>query len=119
MQGLTDLAPLPLDGVINPVAVDYDPVEGMVYWTDVGNPSPKISKAHLDGSGQMILVYELNVPGGLALDVTSRMVYWTDELGHIARIPMDGSGRKEIIVENIIRPRGIITDHDNGYVKAL
>ncbi|XP_071798783.1 low-density lipoprotein receptor-related protein 2-like [Asterias amurensis] len=117
LQGLADLTPLPLVGLIRPVAVDFDPVEQMVYWTDIGKPSPKISRAHLDGSDQRTLIYDLYLPLGLALDVTSRMVYWTDgNLGHIARIPMDGSGSKEVIVESIIHPWGIITDHDYGHI---
>ncbi|XP_071798807.1 uncharacterized protein [Asterias amurensis] len=117
LQGLADLTPLPLVGLIRPVAVDFDPVEQMVYWTDVGKPSPKISRAHLDGSDQRTLIYDLYLPVGLALDVTSRMLYWTDgNLGHIARIPMDGSGSREVIVESIIHPWGIITDHDYGHI---
>ena len=53
-------------------------------------------------------------PVGLALDNVARMVYWTDEVGHIARIPMDGSGTKEVIVEDISCPSGIIVHRESG-----
>ncbi|XP_071798769.1 low-density lipoprotein receptor-related protein 2-like isoform X2 [Asterias amurensis] len=114
--GLADLTPLPFIDVVCPTAVDFDPIEQMVYWTDTGAPSPKISKARIDGSGQTPLVNELNEPVGLALDIVARMVYWTDEVGHIARIPMDGSGTKEVIVEDISCPSGIIVHRESGLI---
>ncbi len=59
-QALVDLAPLPLSGIQRPLAVDYDPVMEMVYWTDVqGIPSSRISRAHLNGSNQRTLVENL------------------------------------------------------------
>ncbi len=59
-QALVDLAPLPLSGLQGPLAVSYDPVMEMIYWTDVrGIPSPKISRAHLNGSNQRTLVENL------------------------------------------------------------
>ncbi|XP_033627621.1 low-density lipoprotein receptor-related protein 6-like [Asterias rubens] len=110
---LADLTPLPFIDVVCPVAVDFDPIDQMVYWTDSGPPSPKISKARIDGSGQTLLVSELFEPVGLALDNVARMVYWTDEVGHIARIPMDGSGTKEVIVEDISCPSRVWVSGDS------
>ncbi|XP_022110413.1 uncharacterized protein LOC110989982 isoform X2 [Acanthaster planci] len=117
-QNLSDLARLPLSGVSRPVAVDYDPVDRMVYWTDVASlPSPKISRAYLNGGNQMTLVDSVEVPDGLALDVVARMMYWTDDdLRHVARAPMDGNGTTEIILERLDHPRAIIVDHDNGHI---
>ena len=40
-----------------PVAVDYDPRYGMVYWTDVRQGT--ISRAGLDGGGQQVVVQNL------------------------------------------------------------
>ncbi len=63
----------------------------------------------------MLYGFFLTVPAGLALDIEARMVYWTDEVGHIARIPMDGSSsRKEVIVADVDRPRGIIIYREYG-----
>ena len=59
-QGLSDLSPLPLRGLELPVAIDYDPVEQVVYWSDVGSlPSPSISRAHLNGTNQTIFLDSL------------------------------------------------------------
>ncbi|XP_038074977.1 uncharacterized protein LOC119742848 [Patiria miniata] len=61
-QRLADAEALPLSGLVSPVAVDYDPVEKMVYWTDRGSqPTHKISRARLDGSNQMIVVDDLRM----------------------------------------------------------
>ncbi|XP_038072278.1 uncharacterized protein LOC119740886 isoform X2 [Patiria miniata] len=117
-QALDDLVPLPFNGVVRPVSVDYDPREQMVYWTDISSqPSPKISRANIDGSNQTTIVDGLEVPDGLALDVVARMVYWTDDgLRHMGRTSMDGNGSKEIILESLDHPRAIIVDHDNGHI---
>ena len=39
---------LPLGGVYKPVAVDYDPVQGRVYWADAG--IKEIRSAFLNGT---------------------------------------------------------------------
>jgi low density lipoprotein receptor-related protein 5/6 len=43
---------LPLDGVKHAIAVDYDPVDGFVYWSD--DEVRGIRRAKLDGSQQVI-----------------------------------------------------------------
>ncbi|XP_038075359.1 low-density lipoprotein receptor-related protein 4-like [Patiria miniata] len=117
-RGLADIAPLPLNDVKRPVAVDYDPIDRMVYWSDLESlPFPRISRAHLNGSSQMIVVNQLHLPDGLALDVEARMMYWTDGIiGYIGRVRMDGTGGRETIVDGLDQPRTIITDHENGFI---
>ncbi|XP_071809524.1 vitellogenin receptor Yl-like [Asterias amurensis] len=116
-KALVDLTPLPLSGLKGPLAVDYDPVMEMVYWTEVqGVPSSKIARAHLNGSNQMTLVESLREPDGLSLDLTSRMMYWTDNVFmHIMRATMDGEN-KEVIVENIGSLRAIFVHHLSGFI---
>ena len=41
---------LPLEGISHAIAIDYDPVEEMVYWTDT--EVMLINRAFLDGSGK-------------------------------------------------------------------
>ncbi len=45
---------IPLANTGAPCGVDYDPVDQMVYWTDIEKKT--ISRAFLDGSGQEVLV---------------------------------------------------------------
>ncbi|XP_071801725.1 uncharacterized protein [Asterias amurensis] len=109
---LADAVTIPLEGLINPVDVDYDPVEKMVYWDDLRTkPAATISRARLDGSHQAIVVNGLDYPDRLTLDIEGRMIYWTEiELGYIARAPMNGTGTVEIIVEDLVNPREILFD---------
>ena len=44
---------VPVDRVKNPVALDFDDREDMLYWTDV--ESRTISRAHLNGSSHQLL----------------------------------------------------------------
>ena len=45
------------DQIRRPVAIDYDPVDAMLYWTDVSHSS--ISRSFLDGTGIVVLVTDL------------------------------------------------------------
>lgn len=40
---------LPLTGIRHAIAIDYDPMDGFVYWTD--DEARAIQRAKLDGSG--------------------------------------------------------------------
>jgi len=42
---------LPLDNIKHSIAIDYDPVEGYVYWTD--DEIKSIRRAFLNGTGMM------------------------------------------------------------------
>ena len=44
---------LPLDGIIRPIALAFDPIDSRVYWTDVRLGS--FSRAFLNGTGQEVL----------------------------------------------------------------
>ncbi len=57
-----ELRALPLDNVHGPADVEYDPIEQMVYWTEIDQP--RITRARLDGSLQETLVSE-NLSGKL------------------------------------------------------
>ena len=39
---------IPLGGHVNPIAIDYDPMGGRIYWTDVA--AKQIRSASLDGA---------------------------------------------------------------------
>lgn len=68
---------LQVDEIRHAIAIDYDPIEGFVYWTD--DEVQAIRRAHIDGSDAMILVtMEINHPDGIAVDWVARNLYWTD-----------------------------------------
>ncbi|XP_077986726.1 low-density lipoprotein receptor-related protein 5-like [Glandiceps talaboti] len=105
-----DYIRLPLSDVSNPIAVDYDHVEGKLYWTDVRQKT--INRASLNGKNrETILSLNIERPDGIAVDVTNRRLYWSDaDTNRIERANLDGSGRQAVITTNLDQPRSLIVD---------
>ncbi|XP_033640186.1 low-density lipoprotein receptor-related protein 2-like isoform X3 [Asterias rubens] len=106
------------EGSRRPVAIDYDPVDGMVYWTDVQHGS--ISRSLLDGSSYVVLLTGLQTPDGLTLDLVDRVMYWTDTGSDlIEKATMDGLDRTVVLnltdsTRNEVQPRAIVVDSVDG-----
>nr|KAG5696830.1 hypothetical protein BaRGS_030954 [Batillaria attramentaria] len=101
--------------LLNPIAVDYDPVEGRMYWTDVAYKH--IASAFLNGSDQKVIknLGSAAVPDGIAVDPLSRLVFYTDSgLDVIAMMTMSGSRHRTIIDTDLDQPRAIVVDTMNG-----
>ena len=49
-----EFTPLPLRDITGPAAVDYDPVEHKLYWSDIARGT--INRAKLDGSEQEVVL---------------------------------------------------------------
>ncbi|OTF78010.1 low-density lipoprotein receptor-related protein 6-like protein, partial [Euroglyphus maynei] len=98
---------LPIRNIKNTITLDYDPVEGKVYWTD--DELLTIKWATLDGSHQeTIISTEIKHTDGLAIDWVARNIYWTDlAIDRIEVARLDGSARKVLINENMDQPRAI------------
>ena len=76
LPDFTDIV-LQVDDIRHAIAIDYDPVEGYVYWTD--DEVRAIRRSHIDGSNAVMLVTtEINHPDGIAVDWVARNLYWTD-----------------------------------------
>ena len=101
-----------------PIAVDYDPVENSVYWTDVAQ-GRIISTVSNETSLSITVLFRCNVkvPDGLAIDHVGRNVYWTDTgTNRIEVARLDGTSRKLLIKDGLDEPRAIVLDERNGYV---
>ena len=69
--------PLSLGKVKYAIAIDYDPVEDFIYWSD--EESHAIKRARQDGTAVTdIITTEIDHPDGLAIDYIARNLYWTD-----------------------------------------
>ena len=81
-----------------------------VYWTDPGTAS--IQRANLDGSNIETLVPAgLELPEGIALDVTGNKMYWTDPgTARIQRANLDGSNIETLVPAGLELPEGIALD---------
>uniref|UniRef100_A0A131YQ22 Low density lipoprotein receptor-related protein 5/6 n=1 Tax=Rhipicephalus appendiculatus TaxID=34631 RepID=A0A131YQ22_RHIAP len=107
---------LPLRGLKHAIALDYDPVEGRVYWTD--DELCLIQRAFLNGSGQeAVVTLEVQHPDGLAVDVVARNLYWTDTgTDRIEVARLNGTARKVLIAEGLAEPRAIVLDPPQGWM---
>ena len=96
--------------ISRPVAVDYDPLEGKVYWTDV--KLKLVARSFPNGSSVEVIAYNnVITPAGLAVDYVGRNIYWTDEGNNRIEVArLDGSSRRSLITSSIEKPRAILLD---------
>ena len=66
---------LQYNNIKHTIAVDYDPVDGYVYWTD--DEVRTIKRAHLDGTGKHINIYH-ECEGRIEKSVP-RITFWHHE----------------------------------------
>lgn len=107
---------LPLNNTKHTIAVDYDPVDDFLYWTD--DEVKKIQKARLDGTEQTdIIVSEIQHPDGIAIDWISRNLYWTDTgTDRIEVSRLNGKYRRVVISEGLVEPRAIAVAPEIGWM---
>lgn len=98
---------LPFAGIKHAIAIDFDPVEEMVYWTD--DVARAIKRAYLNGTGQQdIIKFDVVNPDGIAVDWIARNFYWSDTgTNRIEVARLNGTSRKVIIDKNLVKPRAI------------
>ncbi|XP_075422854.1 low-density lipoprotein receptor-related protein 5 isoform X1 [Ascaphus truei] len=115
MPDFTDIV-LQIDDIRHAIAIDYDPVEGYIYWTD--DEVKVIRRAYLDGSGaQTLVTMEVKHPDGIAVDWVARNLYWTDTgTDRIEVTRLNGTSRKILISENLDEPRAIVLNPLTGYM---
>ncbi|XP_041966314.1 low-density lipoprotein receptor-related protein 5 isoform X1 [Alosa sapidissima] len=115
LPDFTDIV-LQVSDIRHAIAIDYDPVDGHVYWTD--DEVKAIRRARIDGSeAQTLVTTEINHPDGIAVDWVARNLYWTDTgTDRIEVTRLNGTSRRILISENLEEPRAIVLDPVNGYM---
>ncbi|XP_018608191.1 low-density lipoprotein receptor-related protein 5-like isoform X1 [Scleropages formosus] len=115
LPDFTDIV-LQVDDIRNAIAIDYDPVDGHVYWTD--DEAKGIRRARIDGSeAQTLVTTEIDHPDGIAVDWVARNLYWTDTgPDHIEVTRLNGTSRRILVSENLDEPRAIALDPVRGYM---
>ncbi|HEX6716829.1 MAG TPA: 3-hydroxyacyl-CoA dehydrogenase NAD-binding domain-containing protein, partial [Pyrinomonadaceae bacterium] len=92
----TDIEVL-FDNLPEPIDLDLDLSQRMIYWTDRGNPprGNSVSRAPLDskekGDGQEIVVSDLMEAIGLSLDLKRGRMFFADLAGSVYSAKLDGS----------------------------
>ncbi|XP_042243705.1 nidogen-1-like [Thunnus thynnus] len=96
------------------IAVTYDCVEKMVYWTDITGPA--ISKASMSGGDIIpVVTKELQSPEGIAVDHVARLLFWTDSMRDTVEVSkLDGSQRRVLFDTDLVNPRPIVTNPAYG-----
>lgn len=90
------------------VALDYNPADKRVYWSDVA--ANKIYRMSLSGHGEVQTLHwrNIGVVDGLTVDSEDDYIYWTDVSNQrIERSSLDGKDRKEIL-SRLGKPRAIV-----------
>ncbi|KAE8300659.1 Nidogen-1 [Larimichthys crocea] len=96
------------------IAVAYDCVEKMVYWTDITGPA--ISRASMSGGDiNPVITTDLQSPEGIAIDHVARLLFWTDSMRDTVEVSkLDGSQRRVLFDTDLINPRPIVTNPAYG-----
>lgn len=62
----------------------------------------------------------MDSPEGIAIDHLGRTLFWTDSVkDRIEVASLDGSQRRVIVDTDLVNPRAIIADPNNGCVSSL
>ncbi|KAM9857042.1 nidogen-1-like [Aulostomus maculatus] len=98
------------------IAVAYDCLEEMVYWSDITGPA--ISKASLRrGDVVPVVTTELQSPEGIAIDHVARLLFWTDSMRDTVEVSkLDGSQRRVLFNTDLVNPRPITTNPAYGRI---
>lgn len=100
----TDIEVL-FNGLPEPIDLELDLNQQMIYWTDRGNPPQgnTVSRARLKGDSkddrrQEILVSDLMEGIGLALDLKHGRMFFSDLAGSVYSARLDGSEKKALLM---------------------
>nr|XP_002737326.1 PREDICTED: low-density lipoprotein receptor-related protein 4-like [Saccoglossus kowalevskii] len=115
-----EYAVLPITGMSNPVAVDYDPLDEKVYWTDVNLHT--INRAAVDGSDKEVIAegvqeyerfdYDNACRSHDALVYDTPHIYWSDwgTLPKIEQSDLDGGDRMILVSDGLGWPNSLALD---------
>jgi len=101
-------------GSQRPIALNFDPVENRVYWSDVDHG--RIFSAFSNATSVKTLFHcNVQTPDGLAIDHVGRNIYWTDTgTNRIEVGRLDGTLRRVLIKDGLDQPRAIVLHERNG-----
>ncbi|KAL7885278.1 hypothetical protein AOLI_G00055730 [Acnodon oligacanthus] len=107
---------IPLTGVKEASALDFDVAENRIFWTDVSTKT--ISRAFMNGSGvEAVIEFGLDYPEGMAVDWMGRNIYWADTgTNRIEVARLDGQYRQVLVCKDLDNPRSLALDPANGYM---
>ena len=106
---------IPVRGVMEASALDYDRSDGRIYWSDMKEKT--INRAYTNGSGVEVMVeYGLDYPRGLAVDWITGNIYWSDAGSgrlEVATTRGDVVARRVLIWQDLESPECLALDFDS------
>ncbi|KAJ9597637.1 hypothetical protein L9F63_011506, partial [Diploptera punctata] len=116
--------PLPIFGLKNVIAIEFDMANNCVYWADIINDT--IGRQCLNGKAEMEILVEKDLSSieGMALDWISHVLYFVDGLRAMIEIirtdvNYEGRMRRTILGPDVLKkPRGIAV-HPNERMDYL
>lgn len=88
----------------SPRAIALDPREGLLFWTDWDDNSPRIERASMSGEGRRMIStsWQLSAgwPNGLTLDYTQKRVYWVDAKSDSISSTMYDGSEHHVVLRN-------------------
>ncbi|XP_073499231.1 vitellogenin receptor Yl-like [Phyllobates terribilis] len=115
-KGFPEYAVVLDEDVDQPRSLVLQPLSGLMYWCEIGTQA-QIECAGMDGSHRRVLIAEqLGWPTGLALDLLSWRIYWSDDKFHaIGSASLDGTDIKVIQLKTIQSPFALAVFEDDIY----
>ena len=124
---------IPLAGVQEANALDFDLSEERIYWSDTGRfrdikrseermylsgtgRFKEIKSAHINGSGlKTVIRHGLEMPISISVDWIAKNIYWSDAAAHRIEVSrLDGRNRRVLLWENIDSPKDLAVNPHNG-----
>ena len=102
-----------VSGLTRAVALDVHFSMGYIFWSDVREQN--IKRSSIDGSGMMIIISNVGVCDGLAVEWRTSQLYWTDTThDKISISDLAGNNQRTLFSSGLDEPRDIALDPDSG-----
>ncbi|XP_053243501.1 low-density lipoprotein receptor-related protein 6 isoform X4 [Podarcis raffonei] len=107
---------IPLTGVKEASALDFDVTDNRIYWTDISLKT--ISRAFMNGSAlEHVVEFGLDYPEGMAVDWLGKNLYWADTgTNRIEVSKLDGQHRQVLVWKDLDSPRALALDPAEGFM---
>ena len=111
---------LPVRGLMDVRAIDYDVISNLIYWID--NAAKEIRRAFQNGTNaKTIILGEDASPYDLAIDSHGQQLFWTDSVKNSINIYSlrKGVSLGVVFYERDVHPRSIVLYPEKGRVNSF
>lgn len=101
-------------GLADAEALDYNPLDGRLYWTD--SVDKRISRVFANGSGvEAVVTFDLTRPAGIAVDPLGGNIFFSDKgQKRITVATQTGKYRRILLWNNLTSPEALQLDLSSG-----